>query len=411
MLGTTLNRMIFWELVRVFLLSLGTLTGLFLIVGLIQQASQLGLSLTQILNAIPLFVPSTLPLTIPATTLFASCVVYGRLSHDNEVVALKAAGVHLYRIVSPAVLLGVITTTATAALYHTVIPSTQQQLYEQILSDPEEVLYNQLRRDRCLRHPSLPYVLYVRDVQGKRLIDVVIKRRLKVKDARTGAEISVGYDFVARMHEARLRVDVAEGKLAIDPDRFVIYEKKTSGYTGGTGPFLMDLPDSVSGKEARLRISALTWDDLPVRVAAVEAEREELVQKRDAQQAEVNRMRDPAFRALAQNDIKQYEYQIALKARQVRNLQAEVFARPALAVSCLVFALIGCPVGIWANRADYLSTFVICFLPTLVVYYPLLLAGSDMGKNARIPLALGCWLADIIMGGVGLVLTWRLLRR
>ena len=32
MLGSTLNRMVFWELVRVFLLSLGTLTGLFLIV-------------------------------------------------------------------------------------------------------------------------------------------------------------------------------------------------------------------------------------------------------------------------------------------------------------------------------------------------------------------------------------------
>ena len=101
MVGSTLNRMIFWELVRVFLLSLGTLTGLFLIVGLIQQASQLGLTLAQILRAIPLFVPSTLPLTIPATTLFASCVVYGRLAHDNEVIALKAAGVHLFGIVKP----------------------------------------------------------------------------------------------------------------------------------------------------------------------------------------------------------------------------------------------------------------------------------------------------------------------
>ena len=46
-----------------------------------------------------------------------------------------------------------------------------------------------------------------------------------------------------------------------------------------------------------------------------------------------------------------------------------------------MFALIGCPVGIWANRSDYLSTFVICFIPTLVVYYPLLLAGSDLGKS------------------------------
>ena len=89
--GSTLNRLIFWR----------TGQGLPDVAGdpdraardragLIQQAAQMGLSLTQVIEAIPLFVPNTLPYTIPATTLFASCVVYGRLSHDNEVVAIKA---------------------------------------------------------------------------------------------------------------------------------------------------------------------------------------------------------------------------------------------------------------------------------------------------------------------------------
>ena len=241
MLGTTLNRMIFWELVRVFLLSLGTLTALFLIVGLVQQASQAGLSAAQILRAIPLFVPSTLPLTIPATTLFASCVVYGRLAHDNEVVALKAAGVHLFGIVKPAVLLGVLTTGTTAALYHTTIPVTQQMLFEQILADPEEVMYNMLRRDRCLRHPNMPYVLYVKDVQGKRLIDVVVKERVKDTDQRTGAEVTTGYGIVARAREAELHVDVAAGVMSINSDRFVIYGKKASGTSATSGPFMMGL--------------------------------------------------------------------------------------------------------------------------------------------------------------------------
>src|SRR3954469_3523778 len=140
--------MIFWELVRVFLLSLGTLTGLFLIVLVVQQASILGLSLSQIVRAVPLLIPSMLPLTIPATTLFAACVVYGRLSHDNEIVALKAAGVHLFGIVKPTLLLGVLSTLLAAGLYHTTIPTTQKQFYEEVLADPEEVLYNMLRRDR-----------------------------------------------------------------------------------------------------------------------------------------------------------------------------------------------------------------------------------------------------------------------
>src|SRR6185437_213605 len=104
--GSTLNRMIFAELVKVFLLSLGSLTGLFLLAGIIQQAIQLGLSPTQIAAAIPLFIPSTLPYTIPATTLFASCVVYGRLAHDNEVLAIKSAGINAIQVVRPGLLLG-----------------------------------------------------------------------------------------------------------------------------------------------------------------------------------------------------------------------------------------------------------------------------------------------------------------
>src|SRR5437764_4183470 len=200
LVGSILNRMIFWELVKVFLLSLGSLTGLFLMAGLVQQASQLGLSPMQVIAAIPLFIPSTLPYTIPATTLFASCVVYGRLSHDNEVVAIKGAGVHLLNVLKPALLLGVLTTAVTAGLYHTVIPVTQQMLQRQILADPEEVLYNLLRRERCFRHPSFPYVIYVRDVQGRRLLDVVLKRRAKLTEqqataAGTQGPMYVGYDL------------------------------------------------------------------------------------------------------------------------------------------------------------------------------------------------------------------------
>ena len=138
--GTTLNRMIFAELVKVFLLSLGSLTGLFLMAGLVQQAVQMGLSPMQVVAIIPLFVPSTLPYTIPATTLFASCVVYGRLAHDNEVVAIKGAGVHLFTIIKPALALGMIATAVTGGLYYQVIPLTQQRLQEEILKDPEEVL-------------------------------------------------------------------------------------------------------------------------------------------------------------------------------------------------------------------------------------------------------------------------------
>src|SRR5947208_15621093 len=95
-----------------------------LMAGIVAEATQHGLSPSQILAAIPLLIPSTLPYTIPATTLFATCVVYGRFSADNEILAIKAAGVNLIHVVKPAVALGVIISAATFALYLQLIPST-----------------------------------------------------------------------------------------------------------------------------------------------------------------------------------------------------------------------------------------------------------------------------------------------
>src|SRR5271163_3852885 len=97
--GRILHRMILWELLKVFLMSLIGITGILLLAGIIAEASQQGLGPGQILAAIPLLIPSTLPYTIPATTLFASCVVYGRLSADNEILAIRAAGVNVLKVV------------------------------------------------------------------------------------------------------------------------------------------------------------------------------------------------------------------------------------------------------------------------------------------------------------------------
>src|SRR5947209_6253546 len=110
--------MILAELFKVFLMALTALTGLFLLAGLIQEASQRGLSAQQVLLAIPLLIPSTLPYTIPATTLFATCVVYGRMAHDNEVLVLKAAGVNTLRLIKPAIVLGLFSSAVTAFLYY-----------------------------------------------------------------------------------------------------------------------------------------------------------------------------------------------------------------------------------------------------------------------------------------------------
>src|SRR6516165_5619939 len=194
-----LHRMILWELAKVFTLSLLGITGILLMAGIVAEASQQGLGPSQIVAIIPLLIPSTLPYTIPATTLFATCVVYGRLSADNEILAIKSAGVNILKVVWPGVLLGLIVSCVTMGLYYRIIPYTHHLMRTIFLKDVQELMYTLLRREKKIDQPRLEYALFVQRVQGDKLINPIFKRRSK----------RGGFDSVLAAREAVLQVDLS----------------------------------------------------------------------------------------------------------------------------------------------------------------------------------------------------------
>jgi len=92
------------------------------------------------------------------------------------------------------------------------------------------------------------------------------------------------------------------------------------------------------------------------------------------------------------------------------NVTLEQYMRPAVAGGCLCFVLVGCPVGIWFSKRDYLSAFITCFLPIVVLYYPLLLCGINLTRNGRWHPALCLWGCNIVMLTIALGLLRRLIR-
>ena len=145
--------------------------------GIVAEATQHGLSPAQILIVIPLLIPSTLPYTIPATTLFAACVVYGRLSADNEILAIKTSGVNVLHVVKPGLILGVAMSRGTLGLYFQIIPATHRMLREMAFNNAEDFLYTLLRRDQAINSPQLPYAIFVKGLQGKKMINPVLKKK------------------------------------------------------------------------------------------------------------------------------------------------------------------------------------------------------------------------------------------
>jgi hypothetical protein len=249
--GSILQRMILWELTKVFAMSLLGITGILLMAGIIAEASQQGLGPTQILAAIPLLVPSTLPYTIPATTLFATCVVYGRLAADNEILAIKSAGINAIKVVHPGILLGVVMSVATMALYYRIIPYTHHLLRAMVFNDAEELLYSLLRKHNEIRHSSFPYQVFVKGVKGKTLLDPIFKR----KDAHGGI------DWVAHAREAELQVLPSKGQVKIHMKHCVMWgENETTG-TLLDKVLAVELPKDF-GKQSQRRPRDLTWQEI-----------------------------------------------------------------------------------------------------------------------------------------------------
>jgi lipopolysaccharide export system permease protein len=71
--------------------------------------------------------------------------------------------------------------------------------------------------------------------------------------------------------------------------------------------------------------------------------------------------------------------------------------------------MIGAPMAIWRRNADFLTSFFACFLPILVIYYPLLALGVDQAKSGNFP-PYSVWMGNAVFFVFGLGLMRRIIR-
>ena len=396
MFGTILFRMTMWELCKVFVIALIGITGILLMAGIIAEAQQQGLGPKQLLTAIPLLIPSTLPYTIPATTLFATCVVYGRLSADNEILAIKASGVNVMQVVKPALILGLVMSLCTLALYYQVIPYTHHLLRAMVLGDAEELIYSVLKKNGTISAPKLEYAMFVKSVQGKKLLSPVFKKR----------NLEGKIEFVAHAREADLRVDMKKMELVIHMRYGVGISLDGSLAYFEDRDFPVPLSPDLMNKE-NTRARDMTWEELIDRRGKLREEIAGVAEQISASETRLLLEGQPLTLPTHITHLKEKHKQLR---REVKFVVVEMLMRPALSFGCFCFILVGCPIGIMFSRGDYLGAFITSFLPIVLVYYPLLLAGTNMAKEGRYNEVVLVYAANIVIALCGLPLFRSLLK-
>jgi lipopolysaccharide export system permease protein len=91
--------------------------------------------------------------------------------------------------------------------------------------------------------------------------------------------------------------------------------------------------------------------------------------------------------------------------KNIRRHQVEWFAKITMALSCLIFFLIGAPLGAIIRKGG-LGMPVVVSVFTFIVYYILESSGTKLAKAGEIPVWWGCSISTVVLAPLGVLLTY-----
>ena len=383
-----INRYVVVELLRIFFLLLLGLTLVVMLVLVGQQALRMNLGIIPTLRVAQFILPQALAFAVPAAILFAVCFVYGRMSADNEVTALKASGISPAVVLWPGYILSVLLSLWGVWLNDLAFSWGHQGVQRVVLQSVEEIAYRLLRAQR--NYSNNKFSITVTDVEDRALINpIMIFQPNNDMPA-----------FTLYAQRAELRSNLDRKTLRIIVTDFYI---DSGGVITARDPgtYEQEIPLSyASVKEARTDSpSHLPLSQIS---GAIGEQRQYIAQLEDAQAAEIGlNLLTGDFDSLSDQAWQSERKRLADARDRLYRLATEPWRRWAGGFSCLCFVLIGAPLAIRLRNSDYLTTFAICFGPILLCYYPLFAYGLEMAKSGDMPPYV-VWVANGACAAVGL---------
>jgi lipopolysaccharide export system permease protein len=324
-----------------------------------------GISWGMIFKMIGLLLPYLLTMTLPMGMMIACLMVFSRWNSDRELLALRISGVNLWSIVIPLLLISMVATGVSMYFTTTLVPwslitvkKTLYQVAATLAQNLDEQSFNKFGNN---------LVVYVQkagekpgDYQG---VTLFYSKGNKVDQILTAEKGSISVDI----DKAKTSLIMDNGTVykldSKDPDHFYIgtFEKWQS--VVGLERFLPS-PDQGPQKPREYTMSGL----------------------RDKINLEKQSGNSGAL------------YRLELGRR---------FAFP---FACMVFILIGVPLGAsWKVKNRTLGFFL--GVSMIVVYWILLTFSESLGMKGKVTPELAVWLPNIILGSLGGYFTWRTCRQ
>ena len=439
----TLNKYLFKQSLIPFLLSVAVITTVLFLQFLIRAVDRFlgkGLDVFTIFEYLYLNLAWIIALSVPMSLLISSVMTFGRMAQQNEITALKSAGVNLYNIIKPAILFGSLVGIGLCLFNNFILP---------------EMNYNArlLARDIYKKKPELSiepgyfvdmipqYTMIVKEMDGKDFKDVKIFSKNQKSEQTTiyanqGSLSSDGNMITIELMDGEIHeIDLSDydyyrkikfktHQIMISMDELMLNRTTESNRTDREMriPQMIDeikrnkilisqIYERIENVKKEIGITNLNANTLE----SIQEEVEKLKQKHIEIPSSENELNDDSIIPNLEN--KQYILSLTNNARQFKNeftlienyektnnkFKVEIHKKFTLALACVLFTMVGAPLGILVRNGGMTiaSGLSIAFF---LVYYILLIWGEQLADRNLLNPGLGSWLPNIILFISGMVI-------
>jgi lipopolysaccharide export system permease protein len=351
------------EFISPMFMALGVLTFVLLLGNTIKIADMVinkGVDLYNVAKLFLFMIPYLLTYTLPIAILAATLLALGRISNDNEIIAIRANGINLFSLILPLLIVGIILSLVMVVFNDRVIPyarvASKKTLMDVGIKSPTAAL-----EPGVFINAFQKYIIFIYSIDQNKMNNVRIYEPLgENKPART--IIAKRGEFIAIPEKGMVKLKLIDGT-SDEPDP----SNPTNFYKLNFKTYFMslNLSKAQGNKELKKKTKDMTIEELS---------------------AEVKRLKKEGIDPTV--------------------LLVEINKKVALAFSCFVFILLGSSLAMVTRRREKSINFGMAFI-VAGAYYLLLLGSEALSFQGHIPPQIALWIPNIIFAAIGAVLTYK----
>ena len=310
--------------------------------------------------------PHIVVLTLPIAFLLGILVGVGRLSQDSELVALRAAGIDLFTLYRPIAVLAVLFAVITGTVMTIVVPRTNRILYGMKLQLSTFAIAQRIQ-------PGV----FSPEFGGRR---IYVERASTDRRSLEGLIVS---DNSSPQDGERLTI-ARRGALELEEAEGRLWLRREDAVTHHT------TPDARGYDRAGYRTQRVLLDDTNPR--------DRFAKTRPDKQLREMTLDELLARARTTKDV------ILARLSWV-----EIHKKFSFPAACLVFGLVGLPLGVVNRRGGRAAGFAVS-TAIVLVYYILYATGEARAVKGTLSPLVAMWLPNLLLVGLGLFAISRIRR-